>query len=254
MQDRAFRDDRESEQESVPVAAPRVTLAEADASEVSRVVSGPWDHCFGGGLVRTTSLLLAGKPGGGKSTFLLQLADALIPQLRDDESIAFILAEETAAQCKQRADRLGIRHQSRIIVEDVRGTSSDIGEILARAGCQWVFLDSLPGLVGPGNHGGSLAACKAVKDYVADSGGCAVLVDHVTKDDDFAGLRALEHEVDGTFTLFPDASGVRRLHTEKCRTGPAFVFVDFAMGPSGLIPLGYGTTGEEPIPFGDDDQ
>lgn len=197
-----------------------VLLSDASILDVKRITTGPWDKCFGGGIVLTSVILLGGAPGAGKSTMSLQLAD-VICKLQNRE-ICYIAAEETKAEIRERARRLGLRNMNKIRMIPVKdGYNGNIGTtIMTRKPCA-VIVDSLPGFTDDPEE--AVRLCKAFKDYAIELNGPILVIDHVTKSDDFAGLMKLQHAVDGLFTLYPrikgDADGKRVMKTIKNRFG-----------------------------------
>src|SRR5450756_2127898 len=109
------------------VSAPRpVRLAEVETAGEHRVATGvaEFDRVLGGGLVRGSLVLLGGEPGIGKSTLLLQVADALA---RSGSRVLYVCGEESPAQVKMRAERLNADGPLALLPE------TDIGVIEATA-------------------------------------------------------------------------------------------------------------------------
>lgn len=237
-----------------PAGVHIVDLSEAKSAEEDRLLTGPWDRTFGGGIVTSSINLLGGEPGAGKSTLSLQIADSLAGLLEDDNpkevaSILYIAAEENVGQIKARAERLRLKLHNRIKVAPVLGAKVNLSAILESGRVhspELVILDSLPGLIGPNDLGQALEVCSILKGYADRYKVPAILIDHINKAGDFAGLEALQHAVDATllFTLEKTVVGkgtvdTRRLRARKNRHGAvgAATEVHFDMTGEGLTVL-----------------
>ena len=211
-------------------------LSEVPETELERIQTGPWDHCFGGGLARTSVNLIGGAPGAGKSTLSLQISDKiagkLVPEQGRAVEILYIGAEESAAEIKARAVRLNLENLARIRLLPM-GAIQNISDVMLSRRPRAVILDSLPGFVSDPEE--AVEMCTRLKGYAVELNAPMIVIDHITKADDFAGLMTLQHAVDGLFTLYPDDSGLRTFSTVKNRFGPAQVEVFFLMTPTGLV-------------------
>jgi DNA repair protein RadA/Sms len=199
------------------------TLAH-DPEDERRVSAGfpGIDRVLGGGLVPAGVTLLAGEPGIGKSTLLLQLVANLTAA-----RLPCLLAsgEESRRQVAARARRLGVEGAA---VSFTPGR--DLGSVLDAARASHPFLlavDSVQTLRDPsaGQVPGGTAQVRACTDALvglAKTEGTAILLaGHVTKDGDVAGPRTLEHAVDVVLTFDGDPrSGLRMLTGGKNRFGP----------------------------------
>lgn len=194
------------------------------------------DRVLGGGLVPASVVLLAGEPGIGKSTLLLQLVANLTAA-----GLPCLVAsgEESRAQVAARARRLGIQGGA---VSFVPGR--ELGTVLEAARSARPFLlavDSIQTLRDPDAAqvpGGpaQVRACADALVGLAKSLGVTVLVTgHVTKDGDLAGPRTLEHAVDVVLAFDGDPrSGLRVLSGGKNRFGAEGEVAWFEMTPEGL--------------------
>lgn len=194
------------------------------------------DRVLGGGLVPASVVLLAGEPGIGKSTLLLQLVANLTAG-----GLPCLVAsgEESRAQVAARARRLGIQGGA---VSFVPGR--ELGTVLEAARSARPFLlavDSIQTLRDPDAAqvpGGpaQVRACADALVGLAKSLGVTVLVTgHVTKDGDLAGPRTLEHAVDVVLAFDGDPrSGLRVLSGGKNRFGAEGEVAWFEMTPEGL--------------------
>ncbi|HET9724999.1 MAG TPA: AAA family ATPase [Actinomycetota bacterium] len=214
---------------------------EHDGSVERRVPTGfaGVDRVLGGGLVPASVTLLAGEPGIGKSTLLLQLVANL-----SAAGLSCLLAsgEESRAQVAARARRLGVPGDSVVFV-----SGRELGTVVHAAGSTGPFLlavDSIQALRDPdaGQVPGGPAQVRSCADALvglAKAKGIAVLLTgHVTKDGDLAGPRTLEHAVDVVLTFDGDPrSGLRMLTGGKNRFGAEGEVAWFEMSGAGLAEI-----------------
>jgi DNA repair protein RadA/Sms len=213
------------------------TLAHDDADErrISTGLPGV-DRVLGGGLVPSTVALLAGEPGIGKSTLLLQMVANLsvagLPCL-------FASGEESRRQVSARAHRLGIDGSSLSFV-----TGRELPAVVEAARSMRPFLlavDSIQSLREPsagqvpGGPSQVRGCADALVGFAKSDGVTVVLTGHVTKDGDLAGPRALEHAVDVVLAFDGDPrSGLRMLSAGKNRFGAEGEVAWFEMSGAGL--------------------
>lgn len=215
-----------------------VLLSDVSEQPIKRIETGPWDCCFGTdyrtgqmGIVVSSVVLLGGVPGGGKSTMSLQLADR-IAEFTNREVI-YVGTEESPEQIKDRAIRLQIKHMDRIRLHPM-GSNADLGKIMTGRKPGGIIVDSIPGQTDDPEM--AVELCKRFKDYAVALDAPVILIDHVTKDGDLAGLMALQHAVDTLAILYrDDDDGMRTLETHKNRFGAAPVAVELEMTVHGLI-------------------
>ena len=191
---------------------------------------------LGGGLARGGAYLVAGEPGIGKSTLLLQVARRAA---EGGERVLLVCGEETPEQVRRRAERLGGAP------EELWATrATDVPAVLSaieRASPHLVVVDSVQSLVRPDLPGvpGSVAQVRACGDAVVraakDWGVTVILVGQATKDGQVAGPRTLEHLVDAVLWFEGDRGRpLRVLRATKNRFGPAHEVGCFRMGADGL--------------------
>jgi len=198
---------------------------------------GELDRVLGGGLVPGAVVLLAGEPGVGKSTLLLDVAYQWAKA--GDLPALVISGEESASQVRLRAERMGTLHE-RLYLAAETDLSKVLGHIDAvKPGL--LVLDSVQTVSSPvvdGAAGGVTqvrAVASALTAVAKERGIATVLVGHVTKDGTIAGPRVLEHIVDVVLQFEGDRhSTLRLVRAVKNRFGAADEVGCFEMHDSGI--------------------
>lgn len=222
--------------------APRIPIALGDVrvDPATRIRTGveELDRVLGGGIVRGSVVLLAGEPGIGKSTLLLQAASRLASEGR---RVLYVCGEESAEQVRLRADRLGA--DGRVLL--LRDT--DVEGVVATARVHAVdvlVVDSIQTLTDPATPGfaGSVSqvrVCAQSLVALAKTTGVAVImVGHVTKEGTVAGPRVLEHVVDTVLSFEGDREHAYRVvRATKSRFGSVSEVGVFEMTGAGLAPI-----------------
>jgi DNA repair protein RadA/Sms len=201
--------------------------------------SGEVNRVLGGGLVKGSVVLLAGEPGVGKSTLMLQLAASLVADKHG--SVVYISGEESAEQIVSRARRLGLNTQDLFLICDIEADEA-IDNILAMSSPPaMVIVDSVQTMLSAAASGslGSVTQtreCAARFVQLAKATGSAVLLSgHVTKSGEVAGPRVLEHMVDTVLYLEgSERAEFRLLRGIKNRFGGTAEVGVLAMTPGGL--------------------
>src|SRR5579862_2940884 len=210
-----------------------------EAREAPRLPTGlaELDRVTGGGFVRGSVLLMAGDPGIGKSTLLIQAAGALA---RAGHRAVYISGEEAVAQVRMRADRLGLRDApielaAETSVEDIIATLSDreTPRLVVIDSIQTMWTDAVDSA--PGTVTQVRGAAQALIRFAKRSGAAVILVGHVTKDGQIAGPRVVEHMVDAVLSFEGEGSHqFRILRAVKNRFGPTDEIGVFEMTGGGL--------------------
>jgi DNA repair protein RadA/Sms len=197
-----------------------------------------FDRVMGGGLVPGSVTLVGGDPGIGKSTLLLQAGAALA---RQGAPVTYISGEESLAQLRLRAQRLGLADAAVAIA-----TETSLAQILATleadAPPALVVMDSIQTLwsdmleSAPGTVGQVRACAQELVRFAKRKGSAVILIGHVTKDGQIAGPRVVEHMVD-TVLYFEGERGhqFRILRAVKNRFGPTDEIGVFEMSDRGLV-------------------
>ena len=217
-----------------PVLLAEVVMEQGDRTPIG---IAELDRVLGGGVVRGSLVLIGGDPGIGKSTLLLQAARALA---RVTPPVLYVSAEESAAQVKLRADRLGITGDGLLLwaETDLGAVQAELDAIKPRAlvvdSIQTVFLpdlESAPGSVA------QVRECGARLMTLAKGRGIATfLVGHVTKEGALAGPRVLEHLVDTVLYFEGEPHHAYRvLRAVKNRFGSTNEIGVFEMAAGGLV-------------------
>jgi DNA repair protein RadA/Sms len=195
------------------------------------------DRVTGGGIVPGSVLLIAGEPGIGKSTLLLQLAAALA---RSGRRALYFSGEEAVAQVRLRAARLGLGDAAVALAAE-----TSLGNILSTLAREkrvdLVVIDSIQTLwsdaleAAPGTVSQVRAATQSLVRYAKSAGSALLLVGHVTKDGQIAGPKVIEHMVDTVLAFEGDRGHTFRiLRATKNRFGSTDEIGVFEMAGAGL--------------------
>src|SRR3954447_7694354 len=176
---------------------PLLRLVDVRTEETARIPTGvpELDRVLGGGLVPASLVLVGGEPGVGKSTLLLMALAAM----SKDRRALLVTGEESTAQVKLRAARLGGAEQVEILAETELDT---VCATLERERPDVCVIDSVQTLYSsevssaPGSVAQVREAAARLLRVAKESGVATILVGHVTKDGSVAGPRVLEHLVD----------------------------------------------------------
>ena len=195
-----------------------------------------FDRILGGGLVQGSIVLIAGDPGIGKSTILLQTSGELAKQ---GKKILYVSAEESSGQLKLRAQRLGVSGDNLYIYPqtNLENIKAQIDEISP----EFVVVDSIQAIYSQmiTSSAGSVSQireCCNILMQIAKTKNITVLViGHVTKDGNIAGPKVLEHMVDTVISFEGDKyKSYRMLRSMKNRFGNTSEVGIFEMGANGL--------------------
>ncbi len=194
------------------------------------------DRVLGGGLVIGSLTLIAGDPGIGKSTLLMQLASSLGSKNR----VLYVSGEESARQIKMRVERLGLPKENIYILaennmEDIFASIDEVDPLyIIIDSIQTVYLNDMTGA--PGSVGQVREATLALMKIAKGQGRSVLIVGHVTKSGNIAGPKVLEHMVDTVLYLEGEKDhSYRILRSAKNRFGSTQEIGVFEMGEEGLV-------------------
>ena len=194
------------------------------------------DAVLGGGILPAGVMLLAGQPGIGKSTLLLQMA----AYIAGNHPVLYASGEESASQVKLRATRLGAEAGDDL--QFVASTSADDITATIRSGkYKLVIIDSIQTLSlneitsAPGTVSQITNSSNVIIRAAKESGAAVILVGHVTKEGSIAGPKVLEHLVDVVLQFEGDRyGGFKVVRAVKNRYGSTAEAAIFEMGDKGL--------------------
>lgn len=194
------------------------------------------DDVLGGGILLGGVVLVAGQPGIGKSTLLLQVATAIAKK----QPVLYVSGEESAHQVKLRAERLGADAAESL--DFVASTSADdIGATIRAGSHKLVIIDSIQTLSlqdissAPGTVSQITNSSNVIIRAAKASGAAVLLVGHVTKEGSIAGPKVLEHLVDVVLQFEGDRyGGFKIVRAVKNRYGSTSETALFEMGETGL--------------------
>jgi DNA repair protein RadA/Sms len=224
---------------SSSVAAPALPYCEIGEKDAIRTKTGnpEFDRVLGGGIVGGSLVLLGGEPGIGKSTLLLQIAEALSEQR---QKVLYVAGEESVQQIKLRGARIGISGASLFLssetcLERVFHEAAQIKpDVLIIDSIQTVFTEKLGSVQG---SIGQIRECTGqLLTFAKREQLSTFLIGHITKDGSLAGPKALEHLVDTVLYFEGDRHQNQKIiRAVKNRFGPANELGIFQMTGKGLI-------------------
>ena len=217
-----------------------VGLASVKAQENSRLSTGidEFDRVLGGGATKRSAILLGGEPGIGKSTLLLQTAASVA---HSGAAVLYISGEESAAQIKERADRLELSCNGISILCTSR--LEDSLDALDSLNPAFVIIDSIQtiysaeaGII-PGTVNQLKYCANEFISWAKERDTVLIMTAHVTKEGTIAGPKSLEHMVDTVISFERNADDIRFLHAQKNRFGSVDEIGIFSMSEKGLAPV-----------------
>ncbi|NKZ02698.1 DNA repair protein RadA [Actinomadura latina] len=228
-----------------PVSAPARPIGQVDVRSARTRPTGldELDRVLGGGIVPGAVLLLAGEPGIGKSTLLLEVA-ALASTAAGDggKNVLYVTGEESAEQVRLRADRVGAITDHLYLAAETE-LSAILGHIDS-VEPSLLVVDSIQ-TVGTSEVDGAPGGVTQIREVAAnlirvakERGITVVLVGHVTKEGAIAGPRLLEHLVDVVLYFEGDRhSRLRMIRAVKNRYGPTDELGCFDLSEVGIVGL-----------------
>ncbi|TDE28096.1 DNA repair protein RadA [Actinomadura sp. 6K520] len=231
-----------------PVSAPARPIGQVDVRSAQSKPTGldELDRVLGSGIVPGAVLLLAGEPGIGKSTLLLEVAALASTQSQgprgEPKNVLYVTGEESAEQVRLRADRVGAITDGLYLAAE-----SELSAILGHIDVvepELLVVDSIQ-TIGTSEADGAPGGVTQVREVAAnlirvakERGITVVLVGHVTKEGAIAGPRLLEHLVDVVLYFEGDRhSRLRMIRAVKNRYGPTDELGCFDLSEVGIVGL-----------------
>ncbi len=217
---------------------PAVLFKGLDIPEYMRCSTGisEFDRVLGGGLVVGSAVLLAGEPGIGKSTLLMQLCG----MVGDETKILYVSGEESRSQLKLRANRLGVDPSKMYVQNEV--LIENILKEYEKVSPEIMIIDSIQTLVTEGvtSSAGSVTQVRECASKliarIKQDGASLIIVGHVNKEGGIAGPKVLEHMVDAVLSFEGERSQTHRIvRAIKNRFGSTNEIGVFDMTEKGLM-------------------
>lgn len=212
---------------------------DVDSAQAAPTGISEFDRVLGGGIVPGAVVLLAGEPGVGKSTLLLDVASTAA---RGGRKVLYLTGEESAGQVRLRAERINALAPNLLLAAE-----TDLGLVLGQIeaiGPDLLIVDSVQTVASAqveGSPGGVSQVREVAAALIAVAKGRnmpVVLVGHVTKDGSVAGPRTLEHLVDVVLQFEGDRhSRLRMVRAVKNRYGPTDEVGCFELTEDGIAGL-----------------
>lgn len=215
-------------------------ISDVAKEKFERIKSGDsqLDTVLGGGFVQGSVVLLAGQPGIGKSTLLLQTAHAIA----NNYSVLYVSGEESAHQVASRSERLGqkdsqLQLASSTVTDDIARTIADDSyDVVIVDSIQTIATESISSSAGSPSQitNSTQMLTQAAKMHNTT----LIIVGHVTKEGSIAGPKLLEHSVDAVMQIEGDRyGGFKVLRCIKNRFGSTNEAAIYEMEDIGLVPV-----------------
>jgi DNA repair protein RadA/Sms len=201
-----------------------------------------FNRVMGGGIVKDSLTIITAVPGAGKSTLLLQVSEDVAEQ---GLKVLYASGEESDSQIKNRAERILPQIHNNVWVYSDTSMNNVLGSI-DQIDPDLIIIDSIQTFVleeypsRPGSPTQTMECATALLKVAKDSKRprAVIMVGQMTKDNELAGLRALEHLVDTVLVLDgQEGEELKQLSASKNRYGSTGEIGFFSMGENGLVPI-----------------
>lgn len=196
------------------------------------------DMVVGGGFVRGSVNLVAGQPGIGKSTLLMQIAANVAKKYK----VLYVSGEESLEQVGARAHRIAENYKAVLLASS--NSTEDIAQTILEGGYEFVIVDSIQTLAAqaitsaPGSVSQITNSTHILSQVVKQTNTTLIIVGHVTKEGSIAGPKLMEHLVDVVMNIEGDRyGGFKTLRAVKNRYGSTSEVGIFEMKEGGLLPV-----------------
>ncbi|MEX2415128.1 MAG: AAA family ATPase, partial [Paenibacillaceae bacterium] len=219
-------------------------LSETTSKNSDRIITsiGEFNRVMGGGIVRDSVTIITAEPGAGKSTLLLQVSEDVAGQgLR----VLYTSGEESESQIKNRADRVLSSINDNVWVYSDNSMNNVLGciesinpDVIIIDSIQTFVLEEYPSR--PGSPTQTMECATALLKVAKnpDRPRAVIMVGQMTKENELAGLRALEHLVDTVLILDgQEGEELKQLSASKNRYGSTGEIGFFSMSEQGMIPI-----------------
>ncbi len=219
-------------------------LVEVEGSTSERIITGigEFNRVMGGGIVKDSMTIITARPGAGKSTLLLQVAQDVASQ---GMNVLYASGEESDSQIKKRAERiLKEIHPNIWIYSDV--SMNTVLALIEEVEADLIIIDSIQTFImeeyssRPGSPVQTMECANALLQVSKNSSKprAVIIVGQMTKDDEIAGVRALEHLVDAVLIIEGESGEeLRGVIASKNRFGSTGEAAFFAMTEEGMEPI-----------------
>ncbi len=220
---------------------PVTSIKEIELDQKTRILTNfeELDRVLGGGFVQGSLVLLAGDPGIGKSTLILQSCNKICEQ---NKKVLYVCAEESTTQVKLRAQRLGVNSESLYVT--AQNCLDEVLNQINEVRPDFLIVDSIQAIYSETilSSSGSVSQIRECTNMLMrvakEKNITTVIIGHVTKEGNIAGPRVLEHMVDCVINFEGDKyKTYRLLRSIKNRFGSTNEVGIFNMEDTGLVEI-----------------
>jgi DNA repair protein RadA/Sms len=224
------------------VRVKRLSETQSQNSDRIKTTIGEFNRVMGGGIVKDSLTIITAEPGAGKSTLLLQVSQDVAKQ---GLKVLYASGEESDSQIKRRAERILINVENNVWVYSDTSMNNVLG-CIEQIDPDLIIIDSIQTFVleeynsRPGSPTQTMECANELLRVAKDAKRpkAVIMVGQMTKDNELAGLRALEHLVDAVLILDgEEGEELKQLSASKNRYGSTGEIGFFSMTETGMIPI-----------------